>query len=660
MDPNTHISELVELLYTYNTAYYNTNTPLVSDVEYDELYRELVQLEQSYPQFKQDNSPTNKVGAVTVGKDTVKHPYSLYSLANAFTKEDVVAFHQRCLKTLGVTSLEYILELKIDGLASCLTYEGGDLKVGATRGDGEVGENITANMSVMPSVPHQVEQENLLVVQGEVCMSFLTFQALNEMRDREGKSLYANPRNAAAGALRLKDPQESARRGLELCVYSGKIPGASTHSETLEKFRDLGFQVSPVQERISDVDALWDRISWWQETRSSQLPIDGLVIKVNDLQHQEKLGYTSKTPRWAIAFKFPPEVVETKVMSIDIQVGRTGAMTPVANLIPVLVSGSTVARATLHNIVELARKDIRVGDTVRLQKAAEIIPEILGPVLSKRPLDSVPYVFPTSCPVCSGETAREADSPVTRCINYDCPAQLVGRLSHMVSRDCLNIEGVGESLVQKLVDLRVLTKLSDVFSLSKESLMQAERISEKVASRILKEIAAKKKDIPFAKYLYSKGYRLIGKGTSKDLAKAFGTWESLTESTEASLRSLEGIGDLTAPHIYSIFQDPTVQEDHNTCLSLGVTIKAPLAGGEGVLSGKSFVITGTLPTYGRDQLSTLIETNGGSIKGSVSKAVDYLIAGDKAGSKLVKANSLGVPVLSEEAFFQTFNDLIKT
>lgn len=653
-----------ELLH-HNYCYYVLDQPEISDLAYDRLYRRLQELEQAHPELITPDSPTQRVGAKISGKfAAVTHRVPLLSLDNAFDRTALEEFHQRVLRLSGRKQVEYVVELKIDGLAVSLTYVSGSFRLGATRGDGSTGEDVTANLRTIRSLPLQLlpeagrELPEWLNPCGEVYLSKSVFAQLNQEQLLKGQKLFANPRNAAAGSLRQQDPAITASRKLDLFIYAGSFPADlhfPTHAAMLEWFRARGLPTSPYLEICSSMDQVWEVCENWRY-QGPELPfaIDGVVIKVNDLALQQELGYTSKFPRWAIAYKFPAEQALSRVQQISLQVGRTGAVTPVAELEPVFLAGSLVSRATLHNQEEIHRKDIRVGDVVVIQKAGEIIPEVVRSLPEKRTEVLPIFVYPATCPVCQQALTPDHNGPLIRCLNETCPGRLKGALQHFVSRNALDIEGVGEALIEQLVDQGLVKDFADLFALRYEQLVALERMGPKSAENLLQQLRERRQGVPLERFLFALGIRHVGKEASQLLVEHFGSLTALQAADLESIQTIHGIGPQIAESVVQYFQSAGVRALLEKFTRLGLSFaETQTRPREGLpFSGKSFVLTGTLATMSRSQAAAWIETQGGSVKGTISSKIDYVIVGDKAGSKLDKARKLGLTVLDEAAFLE--------
>lgn len=650
------IDELTELINYHNYRYYVLDSPEIGDYEYDLLMRELIELEKQYPQYSSPQSPTQKVGGeVLKGFNEVIHSTQKLSLSNVFDEGDIRDFDNRVRRSLGAEEAEYVLEMKIDGLTVILNYEKGIFVRGATRGDGIRGEDITANLKTIKSIPLKLKEPVDLEVRGEVFISKKDFEKLNALREETEESLFANPRNAASGSLRQLDTSVTAKRPLDIFVFNlEKIEGKKfeTHVEAMEYLKSIGFKISPYLIICKDWQDIYSQCLEWADKRGSlSFEIDGLVIKVNSLENREALGSTTKTPRWAAAYKFPPEKKKTKLKNITVQVGRTGAITPTAELEPVRIAGSTVARATLHNEDFIKEKDIMIGDMVILQKAGDVIPEIVEVVKSERDGSEKPFEMPKLCPACGSEALRIEGEAAIRCTNASCPAQLKRSLFHFVSRDAMNIDGLGPQIITMLLDKGFIKDASDLYLLKdrRDELIQVERMGEKSVDNLLNSIDKSKKN-NLDRLLFALGIRMIGQRASKLLAEAFGSLDRIKEASLNELISVQEIGDKMADSIMAFFR-----LDQNLALidklkSLGVNMEAEKK--EIIenknFKGKTFVLTGALTDFTRDKAKEIIESFGGKVSGSVSKKTDYVLAGEDAGSKLQKANELGIKVIDED------------
>ena len=649
------VLELRRLIEYHNRMYYVLDQPEITDAEYDALFRELVELETEYPELVTPDSPTQRVGGPPSDAFAkVTHRVPMLSLNNAFERDQVREFDRRVRRTLGEVEIEYVTELKIDGLAMSLLYEDGRYAVGATRGDGYVGEDVTANVKTIPSVPLSVtvpaEFPSTFEVRGEVYMPKRSFQRLNAELAGQGKPLFANPRNAAAGAVRQLDPRITASRRLDTFIYALDPPGsARTQAQILSLLGEMGFHVNPIFRTQTSIDGVLEFLDEWQDKRHElDYETDGVVIKVNDLGQQAELGFVSRSPRWALAFKFPPEQAETVVSEIKVYVGRTGAITPVAWLEPVVVGGTTVSRATLHNEDEVARKDVRGGDHVIIQRAGDVIPEVVRVISDKRPGTSRPWHMPQNCPECHTPLVREPGEAVTRCINPLCPAQVREHLLHFVGRSAMNIEGFGYATLDQLITRGLVKDPADLYHLTRDQLLTLEGFADRSAQNLLERIEASK-SATLARFLFALGIRHVGDHMAGILAEHFGSIDRLQSAGVEELQSVGGVGPTVAAGVHEYFQRPESRRLIDRLLEAGVTIKAPDRR-SGPLAGKSFVITGTLKTMTRGQAEERIKELGGIPGSNVSKKTDYLVVGEEPGSKLEKAQRLKVAILDEPAF----------
>lgn len=652
------VLELRELIARYDYEYYVLDAPSVPDSEYDKVYRELQTLEQEYPSLVVPESPTQRVsGTATNVFGSITHRQAMLSLNNAFEQSELEAFDKRIREALGVAQVEYAVEPKFDGLAITLTYEHGVFTQGATRGDGYTGEDVTHNLRTLRAIPMRLNCENppqLLEVRGEVLMLKRDFDKLNQTQLAKGEKLFANPRNAAAGSLRQLDAKVTATRPLTFFAYglgvAEGVPVLTSHSAAMDYLASLHFPVSTARAVVHGVQGLSDYYEKIGQQRP-QLPfdIDGVVYKVNQFNQQNELGFVSRAPRWAVAHKFPAQEALTLVEDITVQVGRTGAITPVARLKPVFVGGVTVTNATLHNEDEIRRKDILIGDTVSVRRAGDVIPEVVSVVLERRPLNARRFEMPTVCPECGSHILKQADEAVARCTGgLFCPAQRKQAITHYASRRAMDIEGLGEKLVDQLVEANLVHTLADVYSLDMHTLSNLERMAEKSAQNILDALNASK-DTTLARFIYALGMRNVGEATAKDLAKHFGNLKALMAASIEDLLEVNDVGPIVAESIKNFFS-----EDHNQSVIqalLNAGIRWVETEGKqqatGNLVGKTFVLTGTLPSLSRDDAKALIEAAGGKVAGSVSKKTDFVVAGADAGSKLEKAQLLGIVIIDE-------------
>lgn len=657
------IGELRREIRTHDYHYYVESQPVISDREYDRLMQELTELEREYPQFVAPDSPTQRVSGEPLKEFAqVTHERPMLSLSNTYSRDEVLDFDRRVRELLDTVNYRYVAELKYDGVAVSLHYRNGVFSLGATRGNGVVGDDITQNLRTIASVPLAVRPADIggvpltnFEVRGEVYMLNNDFLALNEEREAEGEKLFANPRNLTAGTLKLQDPREVAARPLQIVCYNLAVDGAAprAHSDSLELLRMLGFPTG-VYSLCNTVDELFAFIDSWEGKRSS-LPfmIDGIVVKVDSIAQQNALGSVSRFPRWAIAYKYEAQKVRTVLRDILYQVGRTGVVTPVADLEPVFVSGSTVSRATLHNADFIAEKDIRVGDAVLVEKGGEVIPKVVEVVLAERSDDSPPFVFPHVCPCPEQQPLHRYEDEANYYCEYpSCPWQVRRRLAHYASRHAMDIEGLGDKVVDQLVDNRLLVSVADIYELyqHREALVALERWGEKKVDNLLAAVE-KSKEQPFARVLYAVGIRFVGEETAKLLAAHFADIHELKDATAERLMAINGIGERMADSIVQFMQDATSRALLHRLELAGVRMVSDsmaAAPASDALAGATFVLTGTLPTMTRDQARALIESHGGKVSGSVSKKTSYVLAGEEAGSKLDKARELGVAVLSEQ------------
>ncbi|GMB09186.1 NAD-dependent DNA ligase LigA [Thermolongibacillus altinsuensis] len=663
MDKQTaqaRVQELHRLLHQYNYEYYVLDNPSVSDAEYDRLMQELIALEEQYPELKTADSPSQRVGGQPLEAFAkVEHRVPMLSLANAFNEADLRDFDRRVRQEVG--DVRYVCELKIDGLAVSLRYENGYFVQGATRGDGVTGEDITENLKTIRSLPLRLKKDVTIEVRGEAYMPKKSFEMLNEQRQARGEELFANPRNAAAGSLRQLDPKVAASRNLDLFVYGvvhADELGIDSHSAALDYLDELGFKTNRERKVCQTIDEVIEFVTAWHEKRSS-LPyeIDGMVIKVDSFAQQAKLGATAKSPRWAIAYKFPAEEVVTRLIDIELSVGRTGVVTPTAILEPVRVAGTIVQRASLHNEDLIREKDIRLGDYVVVKKAGDIIPEVVQALPERRTGEERPFAMPTHCPACDSELVRLDDEVALRCINPQCPAQIREGLIHFVSRNAMNIEGLGEKVIAQLFEEKLVRNVADLYTLTKEQLVLLERMGEKSATNLLNAIEASKQN-SLERLLFGLGIRHVGAKAAKTLAQHFETMERLQKATKEELLSIHEIGEKMADSIVTYFAKPEVQQLIEQLRSYGVnmTYKGPKAANaeetNSYFAGKTVVLTGKLETLSRNEAKEKIEALGGKVTGSVSKKTDLVIAGEDAGSKLDKAKQLGIEIWDEARFLQ--------
>ena len=654
MEPQKRIQDLTALLNEAGYRYYVLDDPTLPDFEYDRLLRELEDLEKTYPEYVLPDSPTKRVGGQAVNTfGEVTHAVPLMSLQDVFSMEELEDFLNRTKEALP--NAAYSVEPKIDGLSVALEYEDGRFVRGATRGDGVVGEDVTENLKTIRSIPMTLENAPArLIVRGEVYMPKKTFHTLNAALEENGEKTFANPRNAAAGSLRQKDPKVTAKRKLDILVFNVQLAEGVTftsHCETLEYLKSLRFKVIPYK-KLSDPKKIEEEILRINEERE-KLPcdIDGGVVKLDDLAQRELLGATAKFPRWAVAYKYPPEVKSTVIEDIVIQVGRTGVLTPKAVVAPVRLAGTTVTNATLHNQDFISRLDVRVGDTVRIRKAGEIIPEILGVDLSKRPENTKPYFLPYRCPVCGAEVVRDEDGAFLRCTGAECPAQLSRNIAHFVSRDAMDIDGLGSAIVESLISQKLIKSPADIYYLTLEEISGLWKSGTTAAKKLLAAIeASKQQDV--SRLIYALGIRQVGVKTGKSLAAAFGSMDALMDASLEELTAVPDIGEITAQSIYEWFRQDQSQHLIRRLREAGLNFESKRVITDTRLAGKTVVLTGTLSRFTREEATEKIELLGGKASGSVSRKTSFVVAGENAGSKERKARELGIPVLTEDEFWE--------
>ncbi|HEO8116487.1 TPA: NAD-dependent DNA ligase LigA [Streptococcus agalactiae] len=643
------MNELVSLLNQYAKEYYTQDNPTVSDSQYDQLYRELVELEEQHPENILPNSPTHRVGGLVLeGFEKYQHEYPLYSLQDAFSKEELIAFDKRVKAEFPTAA--YMAELKIDGLSVSLTYVNGILQVGATRGDGNIGENITENLKRVHDIPLHLDQSLDITVRGECYLPKKSFEAINIEKRANGEQEFANPRNAAAGTLRQLNTGIVAKRKLATFLYQEASPTQKeTQDDVLKELESYGFSVNHHRLISSSMEKIWDFIQTIEKDRVS-LPydIDGIVIKVNSLAMQEELGFTVKAPRWAIAYKFPAEEKEAEILSVDWTVGRTGVVTPTANLTPVQLAGTTVSRATLHNVDYIAEKDIRIGDTVVVYKAGDIIPAVLNVVMSKRNQQEV-MLIPKLCPSCGSELVHFEDEVALRCINPLCPNQIKERLAHFASRDAMNITGFGPSLVEKLFDAHLIADVADIYRLSIEDLLTLDGIKEKSATKIYHAIQSSKENSA-EKLLFGLGIRHVGSKASRLLLEEFGNLRQLSQASQESIASIDGLGGVIAKSLHTFFEKEEVDKllEELTSYNVNFNYLGKRVSTDAQLSGLTVVLTGKLEKMTRNEAKEKLQNLGAKVTGSVSKKTDLIVAGSDAGSKLTKAQDLGITIQDED------------
>ena len=658
MSIENRINELIDLINYHNEKYYNQDEPEITDFEYDNLMKELIRLEEENPELKRVDSPSSRVGGKALDKFTqITHKIPMLSLSNAYSAQDLRDFDKR-VRDINNNGVEYVVEFKIDGLSVGLNYNDGVFDKGATRGNGVVGEDITENLKTVKSIPLNINQDNEVVVRGEVYISKDNFENINKSQEEQGLQLFANPRNLAAGTLRQLDSKLTAKRPLDIFVFNLEyIEGMEfeSHSQSLEYLHKLGFKVSPNYKVCNSIDEVIEHIEYWTKNRDSlDFDIDGMVIKVNNLKQRENMGYTAKSPRWAIAYKFPAEQKKTKLIDIIVEVGRTGTITPTAILEPVRLAGTTVSRATLHNEDYITEKDIRIGDTVLVQKAGDIIPQVEEVIKEERTGNEIEFKLPDKCPVCSEPTVRLEGEAAVKCINISCPAQIRRGIIHFVSRDAMNIDGLGESIITLLLEKELIKDVSDLYYIKKEDVVGLERMGEKSATNLINSIE-KSKSNELYRLINGLGIKYIGVKGAKVLAKSFNNIDEIINADINQLINLEEFGEIMANSVVQFFR-----EERN----LNVIEKLKQAGVntenitdeddsiEKIFEGMKIVLTGTLPTLKRNDAKEMIESRGGKATSSVSKSTTFVLAGEEAGSKLTKANELGIKVIDEEKFLE--------
>jgi DNA ligase (NAD+) len=655
------VEALRQEINQHNYRYYVLDDPLVADAEYDVLMNELRALEAEHPELQSPDSPTQRVGAgPSASFGVVEHRIPMLSLANAFNAESLRAWHQRAVNILGRDITGFVLEPKIDGLAVSLTYRGKQLSIGATRGDGQRGEDVTPNIRTIRSVPLRLSDEppDEVEVRGEVFYTKSAFEKVNEERLAEGQPLFMNARNSAAGTLRQLDPRITARRPLDIFVYSlgyttGSLP--RSHWAVLGMFRGWGLKTNPANRQCETIEQVIEHCEQWESRREElDYDIDGVVIKIDDLNVQEELGAVGREPRWAIAFKFPPTQATTRLNRIGINVGRTGSLNPYAVLEPVQVAGVTIKLATLHNEEDINRKDIREGDWVIVQRAGEVIPQVIGPVVARRTGNETPFKMPTHCPVCGSQVIKPEGEAMHRCTGGSvCAAQRFELIKHFVSRGAMDIDGVGEKLVAAMLQAELIHDFSDLYHLTREQVQSLERMAEKSAQNVVDSIEASKQR-PLSRVLFALGIRYVGDQTAVLLANHFGSMEALMNADEAAILEVEGIGPKIAASVFAYLQEPQNRETVEKLRAAGVTMATEKreVTGEQPLAGLAFVVTGTLQRHSRLQIETRIKELGGAVSDSVSKKTSYVLVGENPGSKVRKAQQLGTPIIDEDEFEQ--------
>ena len=657
MDIQKRMNDLFEILTDANYRYYVLDDPKMPDFEYDRLLRELEDLEKDHPELARADSPTQRVGGEALTKfEKVEHPVPLMSLQDVFSMEELTDFLNKILSAYPEAA--FSVEPKVDGLSVALEYVNGQFVRGATRGDGVVGEDVTENLKTIRSIPMTIENApSRLIVRGEVFMPKKSFAKLNEEQEKQGKPLFANPRNAAAGSLRQLDPKIAAKRGLDILIFNVQLAEGvefATHEESLNLLRQLKYKVisSPILHSVADICREVEAINENREKLTCD--IDGAVIKVNDLSLREKLGATAKFPRWAAAYKYPPEIKPTVVEDIVVQVGRTGVLTPKAVVRPVRLAGTTVTNATLHNQDFISERDIRIGDTVNIRKAGEIIPEILDVDISKRPADAATYHLPSHCPVCGAPTAKDPEGAFIRCTGVECPAQLSRNIAHFVSRDAMDIDGLGSAIVDALIEKGFVRSPADIYHLTLDQLKSLWQKGGKAAEKLLASIeASKQQDV--SKLIYALGIRQVGAKTGKVLASSFGSLDALAKASVEELTAVSDVGQITAGFIADWFAQPQSMHMVERLRQAGVNFESKREITDQRFAGKTFVLTGALSKFTRDEASEKIELLGGKVSGSVSKKTSFVVVGENAGSKERKARELGITILSEDDFLDMIN-----
>ena len=653
------IKQLTETINYHNKLYYTDDNPEIEDYEYDKLFRELENLEREFPELKKDDSPTNKVGGTILEKfEKFEHPIAMYSLSNVMNEDEFLDFDNRMQRELDASNIKYTVENKFDGLALELIYEKGKLIVASTRGDGQVGENVTNNVKMMSNVPKSIKEKNKLIVRGEALITKKDFEALNKEREELEEIPFANARNAASGGLRQLDSAESKKRRLKFFAYqiaNYKDFDLTNEYKSMEFLSDLGFTVEGVHANI-DAKKVLETYYDIQEKRSKMdYEIDGLVIKVDDVKYQEKLGFLSRAPRFAVAFKFKPEEKETLLKNIEVQVGRTGALTPVAKLEPVQVGGVTVSNVTLHNPNEIKSKDIRIGDTVVVIRSGDVIPKITRVVLEKRPKDSKPFEFPKKCPVCGGDTAVTDGDVIVRCINEECPSKITKYIEYFVSKPAMNMERIGKEWIAAFTKSGLVKTPADLYKITRDDLFKFDRMGEKLASYMLESIE-NSKNTTLKRFIYALGIRQVGETTADLLAKYFTSIDNFKKATIEDLQNIEGIGEISAKSIYDFLHNEKTLKIIDDLLAAGVNpVFEKVKTVESPLTGKNVVITGSIEGFTRTSAKEAAERLGANVQSAVSKNTDILIVGEKAGSKLKKAQDLGIEIMEADEFIRLTN-----
>lgn len=658
-DIKLQIDNLIDKINYHSDKYYNQDTPEISDFEYDMLMKELIKLEAENPEFKRVDSPSNRVGGVALDKfDQVTHKNPMLSLSNAYSAEDLRDFDRR-VKEMTDGNVEYVVEFKIDGLSVGITYENGEFKSAATRGNGIIGEDISKNAMTIKSIPLKIDDKREIIVRGEVYISKENFEKVNEYQEEHDLQVFANPRNLAAGSLRQLDSKLTAKRPLDIFVFNleniNELDGIDTHSDSLEYLKKLGFSVSENYKICKSIDEVIEFIEYWTENRGSlKFDIDGMVVKVNNIEQRNEMGFTAKSPRWAIAYKFPAERKKSKILDIEVEVGRTGTITPTAILEPVRLAGTSVSRATLHNEDFIREKDIKLFDHVIVQKAGDIIPQIVEVVKEDRTGDEKDFVMPSVCPECGEPTVRLEGEAAVKCINISCPAQIRRGMIHFVSREAMDIDGMGESIITLFLKEGLIKDVSDIYYLKKEQIVPLERMGEKSADNLIKAIE-KSKSNDLWRLINGLGIRFVGVKGAKILASNFSSLDEIMNADVERLQQLEEFGSIMSESVVKFFREEQNLAVIQKLKEAGVNTEAGEDKSEGIpqlFEGMKIVLTGTLPTLKRNQAKEIIELRGGKATSSVSKSTTFVLAGEEAGSKLTKANDLGIKVIDEEMFLK--------
>lgn len=658
-DIKLQIDNLIDKINYHSDKYYNQDTPEISDFEYDMLMKELIKLEAENPEFKRVDSPSNRVGGMALDKfDQVTHKNPMLSLSNAYSAEDLRDFDRR-VRDMTDGNVEYVVEFKIDGLSVGITYENGEFKSAATRGNGIIGEDISKNAMTIKSVPLKIDDKREIIVRGEVYISKENFEKVNEYQEEHDLQIFANPRNLAAGSLRQLDSKLTAKRPLDIFVFNleniNELDGIDTHSDSLEYLKKLGFSVSENYKICKSIDEVIEFIEYWTENRGSlKFDIDGMVVKVNNIEQRNEMGFTAKSPRWAIAYKFPAERKKSKILDIEVEVGRTGTITPTAILEPVRLAGTSVSRATLHNEDFIREKDIKLFDHVIVQKAGDIIPQIVEVVKEDRTGDEKDFVMPSVCPECGEPTVRLEGEAAVKCINISCPAQIRRGMIHFVSREAMDIDGMGESIITLFLKEGLIKDVSDIYYLKKEQIVPLERMGEKSADNLIKAIE-KSKSNDLWRLINGLGIRFVGVKGAKILASNFSSLEEIMNADVERLQQLEEFGSIMSESVVKFFREEQNLAVIQKLKDAGVNTEAGEDKSEGIpqlFEGMKIVLTGTLPTLKRNQAKEIIELRGGKATSSVSKSTTFVLAGEEAGSKLTKANDLGIKVIDEDMFLK--------